>query len=71
MAPVALFLPIWAFMIWGTLEEPSSNEEELLLQEVRSILNAPPAMAPEVEVEWDTNSMKEKSLKRSQTLKAI
>lgn len=26
MAPVALFLPIWAFMIWGTLEEPSSNE---------------------------------------------
>ena len=27
MAPVALFLPIWAFMIWGTLEEPTSNEE--------------------------------------------
>tara|TARA_B100000953_G_scaffold172768_1_gene142361 strand:+ start:482 stop:1297 length:816 start_codon:yes stop_codon:yes gene_type:complete len=27
MAPVALFLPIWAFMIWGTLEEPSSHEE--------------------------------------------
>ena len=26
MAPVALFLPIWAFMIWGTLEEPTSNE---------------------------------------------
>lgn len=23
MAPVALFLPIWAFMIWGTLEEPT------------------------------------------------
>ncbi|MGI9624949.1 MAG: c-type cytochrome, partial [Acidimicrobiales bacterium] len=23
MAPVALFLPIWGFMIWGTLEEPT------------------------------------------------
>ena len=30
MAPVALFLPIWAFMIWGTLEEPTSNEEGLI-----------------------------------------
>ena len=30
MAPVALFLPIWAFMIWGTLEEPSSNEEGVI-----------------------------------------
>jgi len=23
MAPVALFLPIWSFMVWGTLEEPT------------------------------------------------
>ena len=30
MAPVALFLPIWAFMIWGTLEEPSSNDEGVI-----------------------------------------
>ena len=27
MAPVALFLPIWAFMIWGTLEAPSYDTE--------------------------------------------
>ena len=27
MAPVALFLPIWAFMIWGTLEAPTYDEE--------------------------------------------
>ncbi len=27
MAPVALFLPIWAFMIWGTLEKPTYDEE--------------------------------------------
>jgi mono/diheme cytochrome c family protein len=27
MAPVALFLPIWAFMIWGTLEEPTREAE--------------------------------------------
>ncbi len=26
MAPVALFLPIWGFMIWGTLEEPTREE---------------------------------------------
>ena len=26
MAPVALFLPIWAFMIWGTLEKPSYDD---------------------------------------------
>ncbi len=23
MAPVALFIPIWGFMVWGTLEEPT------------------------------------------------
>lgn len=27
MAPVALFLPIWGFMIWGTLEEPTRDTE--------------------------------------------
>ncbi len=27
MAPVALFLPIWAFMVWGTLEEPTREAE--------------------------------------------
>ena len=27
MAPVALFLPVWAFMIWGTLEEPTREAE--------------------------------------------
>lgn len=27
MAPVALFLPIWGFMIWGTLEEPTREAE--------------------------------------------
>ncbi|HJM29220.1 MAG: hypothetical protein QF596_04535 [Acidimicrobiales bacterium] len=27
MAPVALFLPIWAFMIWGTLEKPTYDDE--------------------------------------------
>lgn len=26
MAPVALFIPIWGFMIWGTLEEPTREE---------------------------------------------
>lgn len=27
MAPVALFLPIWAFMVWGTLEDPTREAE--------------------------------------------
>ncbi len=27
MAPVALFLPIWALMIWGTLEEPTREAQ--------------------------------------------
>lgn len=27
MAPVALFLPIWGFMVWGTLEEPTREAE--------------------------------------------
>ena len=27
MAPVALFLPVWGFMIWGTLEEPTREAE--------------------------------------------
>ena len=27
MAPVALFLPIWALMIWGTLEEPTRDAQ--------------------------------------------
>ncbi len=27
MAPVALFLPLWAFMVWGTLEEPTREAE--------------------------------------------
>ena len=27
MAPVAVFLPIWAFMVWGTLEEPTREAE--------------------------------------------
>ena len=30
MAPVALFIPIWAFMIWGTLEEPTYDDEGVI-----------------------------------------
>lgn len=26
MAPVAVFLPLWGFMVWGTLEEPTRAE---------------------------------------------
>ncbi len=30
MAPVAMFLPIWGFMVWGTLEEPTRQAEGVI-----------------------------------------
>ena len=55
MAPVALFLPIWAFMIWGTLEAPTYDEEGPIAAVVLFMLNVLRVTVQEVAVELVIN----------------